>query len=141
MELTLAGIDPDTFDVEALGSGVARLAEIAPDPEPFRLVLAADFEAAVRERVADPYYAANYRQERLFGSATAKTLFQDDGSIDLILDARLLHGDARPRSSISTVCSRTRPTTSSLIGTARHSMTSASAEVCPASPTTATSSR
>jgi len=93
MEVTLAGIDPDTFDVDALGAGVERLAEIAPDAEPLRLVVAADFEAAVRERVADPNYAENYRQERLFGSAVAKTIPQDDGSIDLIVDAGVLHGD------------------------------------------------
>ena len=94
MELTLAGIDPDSFDVEALTSAVAAFAAIAPHAEPLRVTVAADFEGAVRERVTDADYAAQYTQERLFGQAAAKVIAQDDGSIDLLVDAALVHGDA-----------------------------------------------
>lgn len=92
MELSLE-IDPETFNKEALMGAIGRLAEIAPDCEPLRVIVAVDFEAAVRERVADADYAANYKQERMFGRAMAKTITQEDGSIDLVVDAGLVHGD------------------------------------------------
>jgi hypothetical protein len=58
------------------------------------VIVAADFEGAVRERVADRDYAARYTQERLFGQSAAKVITQEDGSIDLIVDAALVHGEA-----------------------------------------------
>jgi hypothetical protein len=97
VQLTIDGIDPDDVDTDLLARGIARLASVVERPDEVRVIVAADFEQAVRDRVSDPEYAAAYTAERLFGRAAAKTISQDDGSTDLVIDAWLLSKNNAPQ--------------------------------------------
>jgi hypothetical protein len=82
---------PDCFDSEALERGYEAMETIVPSMEKVRLQVAPDFTKAVRDAHPDRDYAARYEQDRgEFGSAMAKTIPQDDGVIDVIVDARVL---------------------------------------------------
>ncbi len=55
------------------------------------LTIAPDFAEAVRQAHGDAEYAASYEQDRgAFGSVAAKVIPHDDGTVDLVVDARLL---------------------------------------------------
>ncbi|MCA1690380.1 MAG: hypothetical protein LC720_08160, partial [Actinobacteria bacterium] len=54
------------------------------------------FDDAVRRAVIDRTPGPGYTQERDFGFAVAKTISQDDGSIDVIVDAGIFSLTARP---------------------------------------------
>lgn len=84
------------FDQESFAVAAARLAELLDDHAHLRLIVTTDFVAAVREAIApdDPEYAAAYEQERDFAFAIAKTISNADGTVDLIVDARLFSFDA-----------------------------------------------
>jgi hypothetical protein len=88
MEIDLT-VPRDDFDAEAFRRAADRLADIISDDEHVRLTVTTDFVGAVRSTVTDADYAAQYEQEREFAIALAKTITQDDGSTDLIVDARL----------------------------------------------------
>lgn len=82
---------PDCFDSKALERGYEAMEAIVPSMERVRLQVAPDFTKAVRDAHPDRDYAARYEQDRgEFGSAMAKTIPQDDGVIDVIVDARVL---------------------------------------------------
>lgn len=82
---------PDGFDSEALERGYEAMEAIVPSMEKVRLQVAPDFTQAVRDAHPDRDYAARYEQDRGdLGVAMAKTIPQDDGVIDVIVDARVL---------------------------------------------------
>jgi hypothetical protein len=82
---------PKGFDSEALERGYEAMESIVPSMEKVRLQVATDFTKAVRDTHPDRDYAAQYEQDRgHFGAAMAKTIPQDDGVIDVIVDARVL---------------------------------------------------
>ena len=70
---------------------------VVPRLDDVRVIIASDFEQAVRDRVDDPGYAAAYTADRLFGRASAKTIGQHDGSTDLVIDAWLLSKSNPPQ--------------------------------------------
>ncbi len=72
------------------------LYDIVEQSDGIRITITSDFVAAVREKVNDPDYAAAYEQDRTFGFVFAKTISQDDGSVDLVVDARVLSPNAKP---------------------------------------------
>ncbi|HWI97171.1 MAG TPA: hypothetical protein VNS60_14010 [Solirubrobacterales bacterium] len=82
---------PNWFDVDALGRCREVVRAIAPTMEGVTLTITSDFENAVREAHDDAEYAANYEQDRgAFGSAIAKVISHDDGTVDLVVDAAVL---------------------------------------------------
>lgn len=88
----IGSIPPDDFDVEAFRRSMAKLEATVPDTDKLRLTVTASFDDAVREATGDP----TYMQSRDFAFAVAKTIPQDDGMIDLIVDARVFRLDAAP---------------------------------------------
>jgi hypothetical protein len=100
LELT---IPPDDFDVDSVSAAVARLAEIVPEDLCVRINVTTEFDAAVRKAITDdPEYAEAYRQERELGRAIAKTIGQEDRSVDLVVDASIFALDADPADAIRT---------------------------------------
>lgn len=96
-------IPPDDFDVDSVGAALARLAEIVPDDLCVRIHVTTDFDGAVRTAVVDdPDYAAAYRHERELGRAIAKTIGQEDGSVDLVVDASIFALDADSADAVRT---------------------------------------
>jgi hypothetical protein len=89
----------DDFDSQAFERATNRLVEIIGDYEDLRLTVTTDFRGAVRRVVTDADYAAAYEQERDFAVAMAKTIPQDDGSTDLVIDARIFSLAAEPGSA------------------------------------------
>lgn len=81
----------DNFDTAALERGHEAMKAIVPSMEGVHLIITRDFVGAVRESHENAEYAANYAQERgTFGSAMAKTIPRSDGTIHVVIDARLL---------------------------------------------------
>jgi hypothetical protein len=111
---TLLDVDPDDLDDAALARGTELLARVVSRLDDVRVIVAGDFEQAVRDRVDDPDYAAAYTAERLFGRAAAKTIRHDDGSTDLSSTPGCLASAIR-RAMMSSACSITRRCTSPLI--------------------------
>lgn len=87
---------PDEYDDERLQRCMAAFGEIVERTDEVRFTITSDFVGAVRERVSDPDYAAAYEQHRRFEVAAAKTIPQDDGTIDLVMDVGLLHRQTDP---------------------------------------------
>jgi hypothetical protein len=89
-------VPADDFDLAALERAVERLADVVAEHEHVRITVTTDFVGAVRSTVTDADYAARYEQNREFAVAVAKTITQDDSSIDLIVDAGLFSLSADP---------------------------------------------
>jgi hypothetical protein len=90
VDVSLLDLDREDLDDDALERGLAVIEAVAPRPDDVRVVVAGDFEQAVRDRVDDADYAAAFTADRLFGRATAKAIGHDDGTTDLVLDKWLL---------------------------------------------------
>lgn len=82
---------PEWVDADALRRCREVFTSIVPTMEGVSLIIASDFDAAVRHSHEDVDYAANYSQDRgEFGVAMAKTIPRSDGSIHIIFDLRIL---------------------------------------------------
>jgi hypothetical protein len=82
---------PEWVDPDALHRCYEVFTSIVPTMEGVSLIVASDFDAAVRLAHEDADYAANYSQDRgEFGVAVAKTIPRSDGSIHIIFDLRIL---------------------------------------------------
>lgn len=82
---------PAWVDLDALLRCREVFASIVPTMDGVSLIVASDFDAAVRHSHEDADYAANYSQDRgEFGVAVAKTIPRSDGSIHIIFDMRIL---------------------------------------------------
>jgi hypothetical protein len=82
---------PDWVDPDALPRCREVFTSIVPTMEGVSLIVASDFDAAVRHSHEDADYAANYSQDRgEFGVAVAKTIPRSDGTIHIIFDLRIL---------------------------------------------------
>jgi hypothetical protein len=87
---------PADFDAAALTEAIARLDAIVAETSRIRLHVTSGFDDAVRRAVIDRTPGPGYTQERDFGFAVAKTITQEDGSIDVIVDAGIFSLTARP---------------------------------------------
>lgn len=64
---------------------------IVPSMEKVRLIVTSDFEQAVRDSLADQDHAASYAQDRGdLGAAMARVLPQNDGTIHVVVDSRVI---------------------------------------------------
>lgn len=82
---------PDHFDSEALERGHAAMEAIVPSMEKVRLIVTSDFEKAVRDSLSDQDHAASYAQDRGdLGTVMARVLSQDDGTIHVVVDSRVV---------------------------------------------------
>jgi hypothetical protein len=96
VDVSLIDADSDDLDPNGLARGVELIEEVVPSPKRVRLLVAGDFEQAVRDHVDDAAYGAAYKADRLFGRAAAKTIAHDDGTTDLIVDEWLLSKSSAP---------------------------------------------
>jgi hypothetical protein len=88
--LTAADL-PDGLDTEALKRCLEVTRAIVPDVDRLEVTITSDFERAVRRAYNHDDYAMHYVQDRgAFGSAMAKTVPKDDGTIEMIVDAHVL---------------------------------------------------
>jgi hypothetical protein len=82
---------PDGFDSEALERGHAAMQAIVPSMEKVRLIVTPDFEQAVRDSLSDQDCAASYAQDRgNLGTVMARVLPKGDGTIDVVIDSRVV---------------------------------------------------
>jgi hypothetical protein len=86
----------DNFDADAFTRGVERMLEIIPRNDDVRLDVTTDLRASVRAKHPNREYAATYESDREMATAMGKTLAQDDGSVDVIVDARVFSLGAPP---------------------------------------------
>lgn len=84
---------PAEFDREAISRSLTRYCEMVEQPDKVGFVITSDVTGAVREHHNDPEYARAYEHARPMAYALAKTLFQPDDSVKLILDINLFHED------------------------------------------------
>ena len=95
MQLSLTA-PTDDFDRNAFTRAVERFLEIVPQNDDLRLEVTTDLRTSVREKHPDKRYATTYEQSRDLGFVMGKTINQDDGSTDIIVDARIFSHDANP---------------------------------------------
>jgi hypothetical protein len=86
----------DNFDADAFTRGVERMLEIIPRNDDVRLDVTTDFRASVRAKHPNRKYAATYESARDMATAMGKTIAQDDGTVDVIVDARVFSLSALP---------------------------------------------
>lgn len=92
-----------TVDPELVRACVAAMEEICGEiGESVRVVATDDFVSAVRARHPNQAWAEGYDRERLGGQVAAKCIFQEDASVDIVLDAVLLTDLADREESIRT---------------------------------------
>lgn len=81
----LIGVHPDTGEVPvAMGLCVQALSAIAPRPAQARLVVSGDFVRSVRDRLP-PEVAGGYGVRRGSGFVAAKTMPNEDGTVDVLV--------------------------------------------------------
>jgi len=95
MEVSLTAPAED-FDKDAFISAVEQMLAILPQNDDLRLEVTTDLRASVRAKHPDKDYAMKFEQSRDLGFVMGKTLNQDDGSTDIIVDAQLFSHSARP---------------------------------------------
>jgi hypothetical protein len=94
MQLNLNAPAED-FDQAAFTRAVERLLAIIPQSDDLRLEVTTDLRASVRAKHPNEDYAAKFEQSRDLAFVMGKTLNQDDGSTDIIVDARIFSPGAR----------------------------------------------
>lgn len=85
----------EDFDEAAFTRAIERLLAVVPENDDLRLEVTTDLRASVRAKHPDPDYAAKFEQTRDLAFVMGKTVEQEDGSTDIILDARVFSLDAR----------------------------------------------
>ena len=86
----------DNFDADAFTRGVERMLEIIPRNDDVRLDVTTDLRASVRAKHPNREYAATYESDRDMATVMGKTIAQDDGTIDVVVDARVFDLGAPP---------------------------------------------
>jgi hypothetical protein len=88
---------PEGFDSEALERGHEAMKAIIPEMRSVRLTVTSDFAQAVRDSHPDRDYAASYEQDRGdLGTVMGRVMPQEDGSIEVIIDSRVLASGQEP---------------------------------------------